>query len=218
MTELQLISLTEDELQVVADRIATLHQWYNNHSQAPACQFDGRPQDLSTLTFISYELGDDVWNWDEGETLSFAWGNVLVRRFGFEWVRFEADPSPRHFAVRNVNVPYLVFPWIRLYELFADDGRAHSAAEDLLVTILAELHSRNRMPAGWHPLVDALEHRPSRIPEEIIDLVAKLARRDPGWVRLLGLSPYDWPTGDDWTIAKVELTSLIDSGTERLRP
>lgn len=216
MTELQLTSLTAEELQVVADRITTLRKWYNNHSQVPPCQFDGRPQDLSTLTFISYEL-DDVWSWDEGETLSFAWGNVLAQRFGFEWVRFEADPSPRHFAVRNLDVPYLVFPWFRLYEVFAVAGRAHSAAEDLLVTILAELHSRNRMPAGWHPLVDVLEHRHSKIPEEIVDLVAKLARRESDWVRLLGLSPYDWPPGDDWTMAKLVLTSLIDAGAERRR-
>lgn len=217
MTELQLTSLTADERQVVADRITTLRKWYNNHSQVPACQFDGRPQDLSTLAFISYELGDDVWNWDQGETLSFAWGNVLVQRFGFEWVRFDADPSPRHFAVRNLDVLYLVFPWIRLYEVFANVGRAHSAAEDLLVSILSELQSRNRMPTGWHPLVDALEHRSFKIPKEIVDLVAKLARREPDWVRVLGLSPYHWPSGDDWTIAKLELTSLIDTRATRPR-
>ncbi len=218
MTEASLTPLMADELQSIAGRIAALRQWHNNHPQVLACQFDGRPQDLSILTFISYELGDDVWSWDEGETLSFVWGNVLVQQFGFQWVRIETDPSPRLFAVRNLDVPYLVFPWIRLYELFASDGPVHSAAENLLVTILADLHSRSRMPAGWHPLIDALEHRHSRIPAEIIDLVAKLARREPDWVRLLGLSPYDWPGGDDWTNAKWLLTSLIDAGPLRRRP
>lgn len=217
MTEPRTIPQTAAELQLITGRIATLRQWYNSHSQPPACQFDGRPLDLSILSFISYELGEDVWDWDGGETLSFVWGNVLTQRFGFQWIRFEADPSPRHFAVRNLEVPYLVFPWIRLYELYGRNHPMRSMSEELLVSILAELHATNRLPAGWHPLVDALEHEPSAIPSEIVELVTKLARRNQDWVRLLGLSPYDWPEGDDWTNARWMLTSLLDMQMRRHR-
>lgn len=210
MTELPFILISGRELQSIADRISALREWYNGHPAVSPCQFSGDPADLSTLTFISYEL-DDLWVWDVGETLSFVFGNVLVQRFAFQWVRLAEDSSPRQFAVQNLDVPYVVFPWPRLYELIASRLYSHSAAEDLLMMILSELHSRGTVPPGWHPVLDALERRCYDIPEDIVSLIQKLETREPNWFELLGLFPYEWNKGVSWEEVSTYLSLMINS-------
>ena len=217
MTTLPLIRLSSCELQTIADRISVLRDWYNGHPNVTPCLFNGDPTDLSTLTFISYELGEDLWDWDGGQTLSFAWGNVFVQRFGFQWVRLTEGNSPGEFAVQNSDLPSIVFPRPRLYELIAGRQYPHSAAEELFVMILSDLHSRDAVPHGWHPVVDALEGRSDDIPEEIVRMLQLLSKRDPNWFELLGLFPYEWKHGVAWDTVSTYLSIMINSADKHRR-
>ena len=209
MREVQLIPISESERLHIADRIAALLEWYDGHSEPPPCRFEGDPHDLSTLSFISYEL-EDLWDWDAGETVSFVLGNVLVRRFSFQWVRLEGELSPRLFAVRNLDVPCIVFPWTRLYEAITSAGNPRSAAEDVLVTILSNLNSTNAIPEGWHPALDALKRSGHDLPQDVVRLIQTLSEREPNWIRVLGLFPYEWNKNISWDEVQSALKSMID--------
>lgn len=216
MTEHSLAPISAEEIQSIDDRIAVLRQWYNEHPQVTPCEFNGHPSDLSTLTFISYEL-EDVWEWDAGETLSCTFGNVFVQRFDFQWVREGKDLSPRHLAVRNPLLPHTIFPWQRLNEDFACFGYSHSAAENLLVSILSDLHSRNAIPRGWHPVLDALSGDTRDIPEEIMGQIRTLTARESNWFRLLGLFPYEWNRTVSWKTVSQYLSTMLDSAKANRR-
>lgn len=210
MTGHQLASISAEELQSIADRITVLRQWYNGHPHVTPCEFNGDPCDLSTLTFISYEL-DRLWEWDAGETLSCTLGNVFVQRFAFQWVQEVEDPSLRRLAVHNPQLAYTIFPWQRLNENFASFGYSHSAAEDILVSILSDLHSRNAIPRGWHPVLDALNGDPGDIPKDIIGQIRTLRSREPNWFRLLGLFPYEWNKTVSWETVSLYLSAMLNS-------
>ncbi len=211
MTQLPIIRVSARELQSISDRITVLRDWYNGHQNVVPCRFDGDPSDLSTLTFISYELGVDLWEWDLGETLCFSWGNVLVKRFSFEWGRLAGDSSPRLLALHNATLPYTIFPWPRLYELIDCRKRPDTAAEDLLVTFLSELYFQNAIPSGWHPALDALERRSYDIPENIIGQLQKLSACEPNWLRRLGLFPYKWNNEVSWETVSSCLSAMISN-------
>lgn len=210
MAKPRLMSISDREQQLIDDRIAHLRQWYSSYLQVPPCLFSGDPCDLSTLTFISYEL-EDLWDWDAGETVSCVWGQVLVKRFGFQWAKVGEGFSPFQLVVHNVSLPYIVFPWSRLFELISNGGSQHTTAEDFLVMTLADLHSREMVPEGWHPVIDALQRSRYDIPEEIVAQVQKLVKRDKNWLKNLGLFPYQWNKDVPWEVVSLYLTSLIEN-------
>lgn len=212
MAEVKFISISSDETQHIADRITALRQWYSSFELSPcnACLFDGDTSDISAMDWIFYELGGNSWYWDDGETHSLAWGNVLVRRFGFHWVKLEGDLSPRHFAVRNDEVPYIVFPWPRLYELVKSAGHQHSAAQDLFLSIISDLDTWSVVPVGWHPALDALADERPDFPKDVIALLQNLSNDDPEWIDHLGMFPYEWNKDAPWDMVRTTIRAWID--------
>lgn len=215
MSVTTLLPISAEELQRIADRISVLRDWYNAHPHVRPCAFHGEPSDLSTLTFISYELGTDLWSWDRGQTLSYAWGNVFVRRFSFQWVRSANDGSLQSLALYNAEVPLTIFPWSRLSEILAGEESSHSAAEDLFLAILCEQHSRNAVPTGWHPVLDALSGHNTTIPDDVLRQLRTLIANEQNWFQLLGLFPYDWNIGVSWDTVSTYLSSMIDASDTR---
>ncbi|MFO1044318.1 MAG: hypothetical protein U0941_21240 [Planctomycetaceae bacterium] len=214
MTEFDLTPISPQELRYIDERVSTLRNWYNNHSNVKRCEFAGDPSDLMTLTFISYEL-DIVWDWDAGETVACVWGNVLVQRFDFQWVRLKESKSARTFAVYNAMFPETICPWSRMNELITNGQYSHSVAEQLLVSFLAELHAKNAIPDGWHPVLDAIKKADPVFPKSIAAQIQTLIAKEPEWFRLLGLSPYEWNKSMTWETVALHLSLLIDAGRNR---
>ena len=215
MSELTFIEIEPEELRAISDRVAVLRDWYNAHPGVVPCQFLGDPCDLLTLGFISYELGESVWDWDHGETLSAVWGGVLVNRFGFHWARLADGPFPGMLAVHNPTLPYTIFSWPRLLEQVSNGGNLHTAAADLLMMVFSDLHARHSIPPGWHPALDALERRSHVIPENIVELLQRLSQREPNWLTLLGLSPFEWNNSVSWENVSFSLSMMIPSRKAR---
>lgn len=215
MSDTILVPVSARDQRLIADRIFVLRDWYNSHPQVRPCAFHGEPSDLATLTFISYELGTDLWSWDHGQTLSYAWGNVFVRRLSFQWVQSVNDGSMPSLALYNAEVPLTIFPWSRLSETLAGEESSHSAPEELFLAILCELHLRNAVPTGWHPVLDALSGHNRSIPDEVVRQIRKLIANEQNWFRLLGLFPYEWNVDVSWDMVSAILSNMIDASDTR---
>ena len=215
MSATTLVPVSAQEQRLIGDRISVLRDWYNAHPHVRPCDFHGEPSDLSTLTFISYELGTDLWNWDHGQTLSCVWGNVFVQRFAFQWVQSANVGSIQSLALYNAEVPLTIFPWSRLSETLAGEESSHSAPEDLFLAILCELHLRNAVPTGWHPVLDALCGHNRTIPDEVVRQIRKLIASEQNWFRLLGLFPYEWNVDVSGDTVSAILSNMIDASYTR---
>ncbi len=214
MSESQFTSLSSDDMQLIEARIASLRDWYGAFELSPinACSFDGGTNDVCALDYIFYELGGTSWSWDDGLTHSIAWGNVAVRRFGFQWCKFAGDASPRQFVLRNPEVPCILFPWPRLYELVENPGRHDSAHAYLLLSTISDIDQCSVVPRGWHPALDAIEQTRSDFPDDVVAMLRRLYDDDPQWIHHLGMSPYDWQKDMDWNVVRSTLQSWISSG------
>ncbi len=198
--ETPFVPLTDEDTEFVRARIAALRNWYSAFDLHPinACVFDGDTNDICVLDYIFYELGADSWGWDHGITHAVAWGNVVVQQFGFQWCKFVSDTSPRHFAVRNPEVPCVIFPWVRLFELVENPGHKHSAHAHLLLSMISDVDQGFVVPDGWHPVLDAISRKRTDFPSNVVDMLSRMYDEDPNWIHHLDMYPYDWNENTDW--------------------
>ena len=195
-----LVPINQEDHQRIEEHITKLHDWYAalDMPDGLTCQFNGTPRDIEVLDYIFYEFGATPWYWDNGLTHALVWGNVAVRHMGFEWCKLGAEPPPQLFAVRSPEVPCIVFPWTRLYELVSTLGRMDNEHEYLWLSTITRIDELSLVPRGWHPVLDAIYHGNDEFPRDIVDLFKDWRQRDRSWLITLEMDPYDWHEETDW--------------------
>lgn len=211
MSDTHFQPLYDGELHSLQQRIDALRAWYGQFDFPPLnqCEFHGSIDDIGALDYIFYELGAHSWDWDSGLTHAAAWGNVATNSFGFEWCKVPNETSPHGFAVRHPDVPCLIFPWHRLFELEHNPGRSDGPHSHLLLSTIHDVDNCSVAPDGWHPVLDAIQGRRHDIPKDVVSLLETLCDRDPYWIHHLDLYPYDWGEQTDWNQVLSAVNSWI---------
>jgi hypothetical protein len=200
-------SATADELRVVDQGIARFSSWFNVPTVTPH-RFEGRPEDISKLDWVFYELGGGLWHRDNGMAFTCVWGNVLVRSFGFEWAVME---EPRDFRDYQLHCPetYRFFPWCRLWEQVENPGAQFSKSEHAWLRIIGDLEEVSSAPRGWHPAIDAIRGDRSGFPEPVVALLKELSLRSDRFVEGLGMWPYEWSAETNWSQVQAWLAHRV---------
>ncbi|MFO1003907.1 MAG: hypothetical protein U0936_26555 [Planctomycetaceae bacterium] len=85
----------------------------------------------------------------------------------------------------------------------------------MFLAILCEQRSKNAVPTGWHPVLDALSGHNGTIPDDVLRQLRTLIANEQNWFRLLGLLPYEWNIGVSWDTVSKYLSSMIDASDTR---
>lgn len=196
----QLRLVTPDELSLVERGLADFSAWFNAVPKVRPHQFLGQPDDISTVDWVFYELGGSLWHRDQGLAMTCAWGNVLVRNFGFQW---SVLGPPRDFRDYLLHHPEgnLLFPWLRLWEAVFNPGPQYLALQSVWLRILTEKEVFSSLPIGWYPAINAIRGEPLGWPVEAVQLLANCFEERPEtFFEEFGMEPYDWKAESDWDL------------------
>jgi hypothetical protein len=91
-----LTPLDKEEILVVESACTSFNERFNSiFSEEYRYQWSASPLNLGNLDYDFYECGGGHWYSDNGYGFTCAWGQILVIKFGFRWMKMAGAENLR---------------------------------------------------------------------------------------------------------------------------
>ena len=194
--------LDSSEIKTIESACDKFNENFNNRFsdryQYLRYQWTAAPGNFGDLDFDFYEFGGEHWYQDNGYGFTCAWGEILVKSFGFQWMKMEGATNLRDWVLLHDDAFQKFFPWHLLWSIVESGGHQFDKAEGAWMRILDQVDAVYPLPTGWHVISDVLSGEADWVPERVASEMKVISERPDWHFGVLGLWPYELTPESNW--------------------